>query len=200
VILSNTAIITALREERLVIDPEPSLPDFASGVRGTYDNTSVDLTLASRLLIPREGLASVIDPRIGDITKTLTTLSEPHDMDLEQGFRLDPRRFVLGVTEQQIYLPLPPAIPEQYRNHGCLAARVEGKSSLARLGLIIHFTAPTIHAGFGKAPIALEIMNLGPAPITLSPGLRICQLIVETVEGEPADQPGKFQRQQTAAG
>jgi dCTP deaminase len=75
-----------------------------------------------------------------------------------------------------------------------LAARVEGKSSLARLGLGVHVTAPTIHAGFGEKsanpeflgnPIQLEIWNTGPLPIVLKPGLRICQPIFEHVDGTP---------------
>src|SRR5262249_40241594 len=63
-----------------------------------------------------------------------------------------------------------------------LAARVEGKSSLARLGLVIHMTAPTIHADF-EGRIRLEMMNHGAVPIRLWPGMRICQLIFETTLG-----------------
>jgi dCTP deaminase len=75
-----------------------------------------------------------------------------------------------------------------------IAARVEGKSSLARLGLGVHVTAPTIHAGFGYAdrhpewlgnPIQLEIWNTGPKPIILKRGMKICQLIFEWVDGTP---------------
>src|SRR5262245_59906256 len=73
-----------------------------------------------------------------------------------------------------------------------LAARVEGKSSLARIGLGVHVTAPTIHAGFGYLqrdpsfignPIQLEIWNAGPLRIRLVKGLPVCQLIFEEVHG-----------------
>ena len=74
------------------------------------------------------------------------------------------------------YLPLPV--------HSRLAARVEGKSSLARLGVGIHITAPTIHAGF-SGQLQLEIVNHGAAPIVLREGMRICQLIIETTLGAP---------------
>jgi hypothetical protein len=66
--------------------------------------------------------------------------------------------------------------------HSRLAARVEGKSSLARLGLGIHVTAPTIHSGFAY-PIRLEILNHGHAPIRLRSGMKICQLIFEATLG-----------------
>jgi dCTP deaminase len=75
-------------------------------------------------------------------------------------------------------------------NYSHICARVEGKSSLARLGLGIHVTAPTIHAGFGASeregsPLQLEIWKVGPVPVELRKGMRICQLIFEEVHGTP---------------
>jgi dCTP deaminase len=64
------------------------------------------------------------------------------------------------------------------------AARIEGKSGLARLGLVVHLTAPTIHAGF-KGQIQLEMVNLGPNEIILDVGMPICQLIFEMTLGTP---------------
>jgi dCTP deaminase len=81
----------------------------------------------------------------------------------------------------------------------CLAARVEGRSSYARCGLLIHFTAPTIHAGFAGT-ITLELLNFGPVPISLYPGEPICQLIVEKVDGKPFHNASQFQNQATAGG
>lgn len=91
---------------------------------------------------------------------------------------------MLGWTAEYIQLP----------HRSRLAARVEGKSSLARLGLGIHVTAPTIHAGFGcgpdikdhpGSPLQLEIWNIGNLTIVLDPGTAICQLIFEEVHGTP---------------
>jgi len=65
-----------------------------------------------------------------------------------------------------------------------VAARVEGKSSLARLGIGIHITAPTIHAGF-SGPIQLEICNHGFLRVRLIPGMPVCQLIFEQTLGTP---------------
>jgi dCTP deaminase len=81
---------------------------------------------------------------------------------------------VLGWTAEYINIP----------TDARLAARVEGKSSLARIGIGVHLTAPTIHAGF-KGQIRLEIVNHGPVPIILKPGMRICQLVFELTLGTP---------------
>src|SRR5204862_1089032 len=100
-----------------------------------------------------------------------------------EGYVLEPGQFVLGWTAERVWFP-----------HGSrLAARVEGKSGLARLGLGVHVTAPTIHAGFGVWPdpqhlgssIRLEIWNIGPFRIKLEKGMPICQLIFEWVDGTP---------------
>lgn len=100
--------------------------------------------------------------------------------------------FVLGRTLERVELPI--------RSRGtCLAARIEGRSSYARCGMLVHFTAPTIHAGFAGT-ITLEIVNLGPLPIMLTPGAPICQLIIEQVDGVPFRNDSQFQDQSTAGG
>jgi len=93
----------------------------------------------------------------------------------DKGYVLSPNAFVLAWTREKIILP----------NHSRIAARVEGKSSLARLGLAVHVTAPTIHAGF-EGPIQLELCNHGLFSIRLIPGMPICQLIFEMTLGTPA--------------
>src|SRR5207237_581540 len=92
----------------------------------------------------------------------------------KDGFIVESGVFVLGWTAENIELPI----------EARLAARVEGKSSLARLGIGIHITAPTIHAGF-KGPIQLEICNHGPFKVKLTPGMPVCQLIFEQTLGTP---------------
>lgn len=90
------------------------------------------------------------------------------------GYDLPTKTLLLGWTKEYIELSLETRI----------AARVEGRSSLARLGLAVHLTAPTIHAGF-KGPIQLEMINHGLVPIRLKAGMRICQLIFEMTLGTP---------------
>jgi dCTP deaminase len=86
---------------------------------------------------------------------------------------INPGEFVLVPTLEYVRLP----------TASKLAARVEGRSKQARLGMTAHITAPTIHAGFaGK--ITLEIVNHGPFKLEVRPGKSmLCQLIVEKVSG-----------------
>jgi dCTP deaminase len=93
---------------------------------------------------------------------------------------------ILGWTKERVELNL----------KAKLAARVDGKSSLARLGLGIHITAPTIHAGF-VGTIQLEMINHGPNLIKLRPLMPICQLIFEMTKGVPQKAyKGQFTGQQ----
>jgi len=74
-----------------------------------------------------------------------------------------------------------------------------GESSYARCGLLIHVSAPIIHAGF-EGTITLELCNLGPQAISLYPGMPICQLIVEEVRGTPFRNDSQFQGQRAPGG
>jgi dCTP deaminase len=185
-VLSNLAIVRALDAGQLRIEPRPA-PGPAA-VDSPFNSSSVDLRLASELRVPRPNLSLTFDLRQGNIAETLERICEPYEMG-STGFLLEPHRFVLGRTIEHVALPL----------DGGLAARIEGRSSFARTGLLIHFTAPTIHAGF-EGTITLEIMNLGPIPMTLTPALPICQLVLETVEGPVEPTPSQFHGQSTASG
>src|SRR5665213_2415693 len=99
---------------------------------------------------------------------------------------LSPKSFILAWTKEKIKLPITSR----------LAARVEGKSSLARLGLGVHINAPTIHAGFPGQPIQLEIFNYSGMTFNIYPKMRICQLIVEQTLGTPVrGYEGQFSQQ-----
>jgi dCTP deaminase len=115
------------------------------------------------------------------------------------GYVFRSHSFLLGWTIEKISLP----------HRSRLAARVEGKSSLARLGIGVHVTAPTIHAGFGYkkddeaypgSPLQLEIWNVGPLDVKLEADMPICQLIFEIVDGTPEKgYEGRFSLQGPAA-
>ena len=139
-----------------------------------------------------------MNPGAGSVQDTLATLYERENIPAT-GFNLHPWRLVLGLTVEYVKLPLPHEIGADVRDRGWLAARVEGKSSLARIGLLVHFTAPTIHAGF-EGQIALEMMNLGPSPIILTPGMAVCQLILELVHGVPDAPASRFAGQTDPTG
>ena len=198
-ILSDREIRVALEDALIVIDPQPE--------RSLWTSTAVDLTLDSGILRWREkhettsptGQDLIVCPAqpafnvqemMKDPAFAITESLDPH------GYVLQPGKFILGYTREKIKLP----------HRSRVAGRVEGKSSLARIGVGVHVTAPTIHAGFGfkleeaehpGTPIQLEIFNLGPMPVKLETGMPICQLILEEVRERPEKgYRGKFQAQQ----
>jgi len=119
-------------------------------------------------------IETVIDPRAEGFNaeEVMRELSTEETISPRYGFPLIPKKLALAWTREYI----------EMRTETRLAARVEGKSSLSRLGLVVHMTAPTIHAGF-EGRIRLEMMNHGAVPIRLWPGMRVCQLIFETTLG-----------------
>ena len=154
--------------------------------------SAVDLRLGNEIAYFKEGLAINIDLRRGDFARLFATNSEVRTISEEQPYSLAPNKMVLGKTLEQVELPIVEDGPT-------LAARVEGKSSYARCGLLVHFTAPTIHAGF-KGTITLELKNLGTIPILLYPETPICQLILEEVKGTPFRNDSQFQGQSRVSG
>ena len=192
-ILSNVAIQLALDEQRLFIDPEPLPRDPSGPGKCPYQTTAVDLRLGHEISYFREGLALDINLNQGAFAKLFGSNSETRKITDDSPFILRPNRLVLGSTLEKVSLPL---LPDGQIS---LAARVEGKSSYARCGLLVHFTAPTIHAGF-SGTITLELINLGPCNISLYPGTPICQLILEEVSGTPLRNDSQFQGQVAPGG
>jgi dCTP deaminase len=151
--------------------------------------------LAGELTELRAGTAGSIDVSKGDVRSFLQSNSRTRNIedDPARPFSLEPQAFILGKTKEFVDFPLAEGDSVSY------AARVEGRSSLARCGLVVHLTAPTIHAGF-RGTITLEIANLGPMPIILRPGMNICQLIIEEVSGTPQLTQSQFRGQTTTTG
>ncbi|MCA9412217.1 MAG: dCTP deaminase [Candidatus Omnitrophica bacterium] len=191
-ILSNLEIQKALDDGRLIIEPEPSPRQPTGQIQCPYQTSAVDLRLGDEISYFKEGLPLDINLGQGQFQTLFGPNSESRKITSEQPFILRPNKLVLGKTHERIALP----INEERR---CLAARVEGKSSYARCGLLVHFTAPTIHAGFAGT-ITLELINLGPCNISLYPGVPICQLIIETVDGIPFRNDSQFQNQNRPGG
>lgn len=185
-ILTDREIQIALESGSLVIDPAPDAR--------AYSSTSVDLTLDASLSVFKDnpsGVETAVDPGAAnfDHEKALAALLEPAiSIDLRNGYLFEPNRLLLAWTKE--YVKLEP--------HARMAARVEGKSSLARLGIAVHITAPTIHAGF-EGQIRLEMFNHGRMPVRLRTGMRICQLIFEMTLGVPVQgYKGRFSGQSSA--
>jgi dCTP deaminase len=193
-ILSNASIHHALDHGWLKITPEPSPCTITPGSECPYQTSSVDLRLGSEIAFLKDGLPLNIDLRLGGFADLFGPNSVTRQLTADQPYSLAPHKFVLGKTLERVELPIIDAddVP-------CLAARVEGKSSYARCGLLIHFTAPTIHSGYAGT-ITLELLNFGPVPISLYPGAPICQLIIERVEGKPFRNDSQFQNQSRPGG
>lgn len=175
---------------RILPEPQPREPSI--GQDCPYQTSSVDLRLGSEVAFFKEGLPLNIDLRRGRFADLFGPNSHSRQIADDQPYSLSPGKLVLAKTLERVELPLVDEAP-------CLAARVEGKSSYARCGLLVHFTAPTIHAGFAGT-ITLELINLGPLPILLYPSAPICQLIIEQVHGKPFRNDSQFQNQSRAGG
>lgn len=191
-ILSNTEIQKAIDDGRLEIKPEPQprRPTPGDSRPCPYDTTSVDLRLGDTISIPKGG-PYAYDLRKSGLASFLSDNCTHITID-STGYPLPPNTFALGKTLEHIKLPI---------NSGkrSLAARIEGKSSFARCGLLVHFTAPTVHSDW-DGTLTLEMKNLGACDITLYPGMSICQLILEEVLGDPTPNPSQFHGQTTPAG
>ena len=192
-LLSNLEIHKALDTGRLVIKPEPLPRTKEKGVKNCpYDTHTVDLRLGNELTIPKPGAYSYDFLAQGNIAELIAQSSKKHTLTEDRPFRLEPNIFVLAQTLETIELPIDKGPPY-------LAARIEGKSSRARCGLLVHFTAPTVHPEW-KGQLTLEIINLGQTPFLLHSGMPIAQLLIEQVAGEIQSNQSQFQGQVTPEG
>ncbi|MFA5829110.1 MAG: dCTP deaminase [Candidatus Gracilibacteria bacterium] len=135
--------------------------------------SSLDLRLGKYFKIYDHTRFAVLDPLQPDTFKDIAKLIEVDDERVP--FIVQPGEFVLGVTLERIKIP------------DDMVARVEGRSSLGRLGIIIHSTAGFVDAGF-EGTITLEITNINRMPVALYPGMRVCQLAFEEMSS-PAEVP-----------
>lgn len=163
--LPDVAIMRRLEKGDLVIDP---LTDPDQQIQPA----SVDIRLGNEFLEFNRSNISCIHP------------DKEHEVDeyvdetiVEDGeeFILHPGDFVLGTTTEHVEIPAD------------LVAQVEGRSSLGRLAIIVHATAGFVDPGY-KGQVTLEMSNLGVAPVAVTPGMRIGQLVFSEMD-EPADRP-----------
>jgi dCTP deaminase len=160
-VLSDGTIRRLIAEGRVRIEP--------------FDDTmvqpaSVDLRLGTSFRVFHNHRITAID--LADPPRNLT---EHVEVDEDESFVIHPGEFVLGRTQEHVELP------------DDIVARIEGKSSLGRLGLIVHATAGFVDPGF-KGTLTLEITNLTRVPIILWPGKPIAQLSFMALD-QPAERP-----------
>ena len=161
VILSDRTLREEIAAQRIIIDP---LDDTC------VQPSSIDVKVGNLFRVFRNHTTGVID-----VKQDLEDLTELVTIPEDGVFMLHPGEFVLGSTLERIGVP------------NDLVARIEGKSSLGRLGLLIHSTAGFIDAGF-DGHITLELSNVASLPITIYPGMKIGQVSFVRMT-TPADKP-----------
>lgn len=148
-ILSDRSIREALQAQRIVIEPLDE---------SCIQPSSVDLHIDRMFRVFRNHTMGYID-----VKQDLEDLTELVQIEADGVFILHPGEFVLGSTAERVKLP------------DDLVGRLEGKSSLGRLGLLIHSTAGFVDAGW-DGHLTLELSNVANLPITLYPGMKIGQI------------------------
>lgn len=134
--------------------------------------SSMDLRLGNVFKVYEHSKYALLDPKNPKtFAQNMRIITVPDN----EAFIVQPGEFILGVTREKITVP------------DDLVVRVEGRSSLGRLGIIVHSTAGFVDPGF-SGTITLEISNLNRLPVALYPGMRICQLAFE-IMSSPAETP-----------
>ena len=160
-LLSDRDLVSEIKSDNLALEPfEPEL----------MQPSSIDVRLDRFFRVFNNHLYTHIDVRVPQ--EDLTELVE---IEGDTPFILHPGEFVLGSTLERVRLP------------DDLVARLEGKSSLGRLGLLTHSTAGFVDPGF-SGHITLELSNVANLPITLWPGMKIGQLCMFRLSS-PAEHP-----------
>ena len=163
-ILSDKTIKEYLEEGKIVIDP---LKDEQQ-----IQPSSVDMRLGDEFKVFKVIRKPYIDPKDEeDIAEYMESSTVPEG----EAFIIHPNEFALATTQEYVKVP------------DDLVARVEGRSSMGRLGVTMHVTAGYVDPGF-EGRITLEISNIGAMPVALYPGKRVCQLVFETMT-TPAELP-----------
>ncbi|MFC6951413.1 dCTP deaminase [Halorubellus litoreus] len=164
-ILSDADITERLDGGDLVVEPLDD-PDLQ------VQPASVDLRLGAQFLEFQHANIPCIHP---NAEQEVDDYVSETVVDPDQEFILHPGDFVLGTTYERVEIP------------DDLIAHVQGRSSMGRLAVVVHATAGVVDPGY-RGQITLELSNLGTAPVALTPGMRISQLIFTELK-TPAERP-----------
>ncbi len=164
-ILSDKDLRARLESGQIVIDPllDPEVQ---------IQPASIDLRLSSSFIVYRLPHVPCIDPRDPKTVENYTEQIEIADGD---AFVLQPGEFALGSTVERVKVP------------SDLVARVEGRSSIGRLAVVVHATAGFVDPGF-EGRITLELGNLGRCAVKLYPGMRVSQIVFHQLLS-PSERP-----------
>src|SRR5260221_12238588 len=164
-IMSDQDIKKALATKRIVIKLTPDF-DIHLG------SSSIDLSLGNTFRVFDYSRHPYIDPAKKDYSNEITKVIK---VQKDGSFIMQPGDFVLAVTLEHVKIPAD------------LMGRLEGRSSLGRLGLVVHSTASVFDPGWDGKPV-LELGNLGRMAIKLTVGMRICAMTFEELSS-PAETP-----------
>jgi len=164
-VLSDKDIREAIRKKKIIIKPALNFSE-------QLGSNSIDLRLGNTFRIFDHSKYAFIDPFKKNIGEEITREIR---LKSKEPFIIQPGDFVLGTTVEYIELP------------DDLVGALEGRSSIGRLGIIVHSTAASIECGF-RGKITLELANMGKMPVALYPGMRICAIAFMQMSS-PADVP-----------
>lgn len=155
-LLSDHDIKAALKSGRIKITPKPNLAE-------QLGSCGLDLRLGNVYRVFNHSTTPYLDPKKPETLHEITT-----EIKIKKGeaFTLHPGEFILAMTHEYVEMP------------DDLAGRLEGRSSIGRMGVVVHSTAANIDAGF-RGHITLELANMGRIPVMLYPGMRICAISFE---------------------
>lgn len=164
-VLSDKDIKLALKSGKIKITPAPDL-------KTQLGSNSIDLRLGNTFRIFDHSKYAFIDPFKKNIGEEVTREVK---IKSKEPFIIQPGDFVLATTVEYLELP------------DDLVGNLEGRSSIGRLGIMVHSTAASVECGF-KGKITLELANMGKMPVALYPGMRICAVSFMQMTS-PADTP-----------
>lgn len=162
--LSDREIKAALAEGRIDVGPLED-PDVQ------IQPASIDLRLGNQFRVFKHAQRAFIDPLNDNLDEFTEIVTVPDG----EAFILHPGEFVLGSIKEYVRIPAD------------MVAKVEGRSSLGRLAILVHATAGFIDPGF-EGNITLELSNVGKMPVAFYPNMRVCQISFEMLSS-PAELP-----------
>ena len=164
-VLSDRDIKKALNAGVIKITPAPDL-------KTQLGSCSIDLRLGNVFRVFEHSRHAYIDPSLKDYSNEIT-----REITIKNGekFIMQPGDFALAMTLEKVTID------------NSLLGRLEGRSSLARLGIVVHSTASVFDPGWDGNPV-LELGNLGRMAVALTPGMRICAMTFEQLS-TPAETP-----------
>ncbi|MCL4354553.1 dCTP deaminase [Patescibacteria group bacterium] len=170
-VLSDRDIKKSLKEKKIIITPYPDL-------KTQLGSCSIDLRLGNVFRVFEHSRNPYIDPMKKNSSHEIT-----REVRVKKGehFIIQPGDFVLAVTLEKVKIS------------SSLLGRLEGRSSLGRLGIVVHSTASVFDPGWDGNPV-LELGNLGRIAVALYPGMRICAMTFEELS-TPAEVPYTSKKQ-----